>query len=119
MIDFSNCILLRRDKWNLIQFSYKYIGLWQLVEIILEKKDFCEYPNRGQLKFNVMKIELDQYDYYYEPSGQQAMMVANGHNGLHATHPFNLEENFLHILGKTHLIKYTLFEVPREYTLLP
>lgn len=60
---------------------------------------------RGKLKFNVMKIELDQYEYYYEPSGQQAMMVANGHNGLHATHPFNLEENFLHILGKNHLIK--------------
>lgn len=47
-----------------------------------------------------MKIELEPYDYYYEPIGQQAMMVANGHNGLHATHPFNMEENFLHILGK-------------------
>lgn len=47
-----------------------------------------------------MKIELEPYEYYYEPSGQQAMMVANGHSGLHATHPFNLEENFLHILGK-------------------
>lgn len=59
-----------------------------------------------------MKIELESYDYYFEPSGQQAMMVANGHNGMHATHPFNLEENFLHILGKTHLIKYTHLEVP-------
>lgn len=48
-----------------------------------------------------MKKELESYDYYYEPSAQQAMMVANGLNPMHTVHPFNLEENFLHILGKT------------------
>lgn len=56
-----------------------------------------------------MKIELEPYDYCYEPSGQQAMMVANGHNGMHASYPFNLEDNFLHILGKTHSIKIHSF----------
>ncbi|XP_055300566.1 transcription factor HNF-4 homolog isoform X3 [Sitodiplosis mosellana] len=46
-----------------------------------------------------MKKELVPYDYYYESSGQSAMMVANGHAGLHPMHhPFNLEDNFLHIL---------------------
>ena len=49
-----------------------------------------------------MKKEPVPYDYYYETNGQSAMMVANGHAGLHPMHhhPYNLEENFLHILGK-------------------
>lgn len=49
-----------------------------------------------------MKKELVPYDHYYETNGQSAMMVANGHPGLHPMHhhPFNLEDNFLHILGK-------------------
>lgn len=52
-------------------------------------------------KYSVMKKELVPYDYYYETNGQSAMMVANGHAGLHPMHhPYNLEENFLHILGK-------------------
>lgn len=48
-----------------------------------------------------MKKELESYDYYYESSAQQAMMVANGLNSMQTVHPFNLEDNFLHILGKT------------------
>lgn len=58
--------------------------------------------------FNVMKKELNTYDYYYEPNTQPAMMVANGHAGFHTVHPFNLEDEFLHILGKNR-INYTNF----------
>lgn len=51
-----------------------------------------------------MKKELVPYEYYYDSNGQSAMMVANGHTGLHPMHhPFNLEDNFLHILGKNQL----------------
>lgn len=57
-----------------------------------------------------MKKELNPYDYYYESSGQSAMMVANGHPGLHPMHhPYNLEDNFLHILGKNQL---SLISIP-------
>lgn len=49
-----------------------------------------------------MKKELNTYDYYYEPSTQPTMMVANGHAGFHTVHPYNLEDEFLHILGKNH-----------------
>lgn len=58
-----------------------------------------------------MKKELNPYDYYYESSGQSAMMVgmvANGHNGLHTMHhPFNLEDNFLQILGKNESLDFS------------
>lgn len=52
-----------------------------------------------------MKKELNPYDYYYESNGQQPMMVANGHQAMAAIHhPFNMQENFLQILGKHRFI---------------
>lgn len=58
-----------------------------------------------------MKKEPIPYDYYYETiSPVPAMMVANGHVGMHSMHhPFNLEDNFLQILGK-HYIASILIE---------
>lgn len=53
-----------------------------------------------------MKKELVPYDYYYESVDQDQMMssvVANGHMGLHPMHPFNMEDNFLQILGKNYI----------------
>ncbi|XP_031624352.1 hepatocyte nuclear factor 4-gamma isoform X2 [Contarinia nasturtii] len=46
-----------------------------------------------------MRSDPINYEYYGELNEASAMMVANGHSGLHPMHnPFNLEENFLHIL---------------------
>lgn len=57
-----------------------------------------------------MKKELNPYDYYYDSNSQSAMMVANGHTGLHTMHhPFNLEDNFLQILGKKRLYLIQLY----------
>lgn len=50
-----------------------------------------------------MKKELNTYDYYYEPNAQPTMMVANGHGGFHTVTPFDLQDEFLHILGKNRL----------------
>lgn len=52
-----------------------------------------------------MKKELNPYDYYYDSNAQPPMMVANGDQVMAAIHhPFNMQENFLQILGKHRFI---------------
>lgn len=54
-----------------------------------------------------MKKELNPYDYYYDTNTQPAMMVANGHQAMAAIHhPFSMQDSFLQILGKHHIILF-------------
>lgn len=57
-----------------------------------------------------MKKDPIPYDYYYDSSNQSTMMVANGH-ALHSMHhSYNLDDNFLQILGKKKIIQYSYVE---------
>lgn len=60
-----------------------------------------------------MRVEPPAYNVFYNEPHQISnnMMVANGHPGLHLMHnPFqNLEENFLHILGKKNSLFLIVF----------
>lgn len=62
-----------------------------------------------------MKKELVPYDYMYYDSSVQPMMppIVNGHGAVHPMHyhnnPFNMEENFLQILGKNKFVELLFF----------